>query len=188
MQAKSSQVLKKRTNEVAQDEEPQIMVGEEQCDDERKLKHLKNTGRLENLKTVLNAKKSQRKVTLKKAQGDFADQIEGALTKQASSHFDKSKMKKKESNNPQTRTKVSNSKHETSYYQSSLFSVPSTDTTTQMDLEMKYAEIGITVDSDESKKLKKKPKMERKDDTLRSVDPVMPDMDLPSLTLNSKTD
>ncbi|KAL3994270.1 hypothetical protein ACH3XW_21045 [Acanthocheilonema viteae] len=82
-----------------------------------------------------------------------------------------------------------NSKFEISNYHSTGISASATHTPLEVSLIKKGDGVNLEQLNDTAeKKLKNKCEKEDEDDTLFNVDPLMPDMDLPSLRLNTKTE
>ncbi|VDM14300.1 unnamed protein product [Wuchereria bancrofti] len=82
-----------------------------------------------------------------------------------------------------------NSEVEISNYHSAGISASATHTPSEVSVEKEGGNVNLKLSNDiAEKRSKNKTEKEDEDDTLFNVDPIMPDMDLPSLRLNAKTE
>ncbi|KAK6103476.1 hypothetical protein QQG55_12645 [Brugia pahangi] len=99
-----------------------------------------------------------------------------------------SKKKKKRIENQLAHQEIfENSETEISNYHSTGISASATHTPSEISLEKEGGDVNLKLSNDMTeKRSKNKTEKEDEDDTLFNVDPIMPDLDLPSLRLNAK--
>ncbi|KAK6103477.1 hypothetical protein QQG55_12645 [Brugia pahangi] len=103
-------------------------------------------------------------------------------------NIETSKKKKKRIENQLAHQEIfENSETEISNYHSTGISASATHTPSEISLEKEGGDVNLKLSNDMTeKRSKNKTEKEDEDDTLFNVDPIMPDLDLPSLRLNAK--
>ncbi|VIO93505.1 Uncharacterized protein BM_BM1068 [Brugia malayi] len=103
-------------------------------------------------------------------------------------NIETSKKKKKTIGNQLAHQEIfENSEIEISNYHSTGISASVTHTPSEVSLEKEGGDVNLKLSNDMTeKRSKNKTEKEDEDDTLFNVDPIMPDLDLPSLRLNAK--